>query len=383
MPPASPLPGRPDADEGRAAGPASTGTPACPAPITMKRVAAALGVSVTTISKVLNNHADIGEVMRSRVLAKVDELGYRRTAAAPGLTVRRTHTLGVVVPDLMHSFFVEVVSAIEETLARQGYGVLLCNLGEDPARERWQIEMLLDRQVDGVILASANAQRNGDLLRHLQRQGKGLVLVDRDDHQGLRCHRVVTDDEQVGRMATSHLIALGHRHIAHLAGTRLVHARRRRRGYLAGMRLAGLEVRENWVVEAGFVERDGYEAARRLLSGAPEVTALVAVSDPVAIGAMKAAWEGGRRTPEDLAVVGAGDVAHGDLLRVPLTTVTWSREEMGRQAAQLILDQIETRPDGPFRRVVVPPTLRVRASCGAAPQAGPASARPLMGRRTD
>ena len=186
--------------------------------VTMKDVAAELGVSVTTISKVLNNHADIGEATRQRVLAKVEELGYRRNAVARSLTIRRTHTLGVIVSDLMHSFFVEVVSAIEETLGRQGYGLLLCNLGEDPSKERWQLEMLLERQVDGVILASTNAQKNGDLLRRLQSQGKGLVLIDRDDHQGLRCHRVVTDDEQVGRLATSHLISLGHRHIAPLVG---------------------------------------------------------------------------------------------------------------------------------------------------------------------
>jgi LacI family transcriptional regulator len=264
----------------------------------------------------------------------------------------------------MHSFFVEVVAAIEEALGRQGYGLLLCNLGEDPTKERWQLEMLLERQVDGVILASANAQRNGDLLRHLQSQGKGLVLIDRDDHQGLRCHRVVTDDEQVGRLATSHLIALGHRNIAHLSGPRLVHARRRHRGYLGSMRQAAIPVKDTWVVEAGFVEREGYEAATRLLSQAPEVTALFAVNDPAAIGAMKAAWDLGRRIPEDLAVVGAGDIAHGDLLRVPLTTVSWSREELGREAARLILDQIEAHPDGPFKRVVIPPTLRIRASCG-------------------
>ena len=199
----------------------------------MKRVAAELGVSVTTISKVLNNHADIGEATRQRVLAKVDEMGYRRNAIARSLTLKRTHTLGVIVSDLMNSFFVEVVSAIEESLGRQGYGLLLCNLGEDPAKERGLLEMLLERQVDGVILASANAQRNGDLLRHLQTQGKGLVLLDRDNHQGLRCHRVVTDDEQVGRLATSHLLSLGHRHIGHLAGPRLIHARRRHRGYSA------------------------------------------------------------------------------------------------------------------------------------------------------
>ncbi len=104
--------------------------------VTMKRVAAELGVSVTTISKVLNNHADIGEATRQRVLAKVDEMGYRRNAVARSLTLKRTHTLGVIVSDLLNSFFVEVVSAIEASLGRQGYGLLLCNLGEDPAKER-------------------------------------------------------------------------------------------------------------------------------------------------------------------------------------------------------------------------------------------------------
>jgi LacI family transcriptional regulator len=337
--------------------------------ITMKRVAAELGVSVTTISKVLNNHADIGEATRQRVLAKVEELGYRRNAVARSLTLRRTHTLGVIVSDLMHSFFVEVVSAIEAALASHGYGLLLCNLGEDPSKERWQLEMLLERQVDGVILASTNAQKNGDLLRSLQNQGKGLVLIDRDDHQGLRCHRVVTDDEKVGRLATSHLIELGHQRIAHLAGPRLVHARRRHRGYLASMRQAGLAVADRWVADAGFVEGDGYEAARQLLADTPEVTAIFAVNDPVAIGAMKAAWDVGLRVPEDLAIVGAGDIAHGDMLRVPLTTVSWSREDLGREAARLIIDQIEARPEGPFHRIVVPPALRVRASCGSAAQA--------------
>ena len=107
----------------------------------------------------------------------------------------------------------------------------------------------------------------------------------------------------------------------------------------------------------------------RLLTRSPEVTALFAVNDPAAIGAMKAAWDLGRRTPEDLAIVGAGDIAHGDMLRVPLTTVSWSREDLGREAARLILDQIEAHPDGPFKRVVVPPALRIRASCGASMRA--------------
>ena len=136
------------------------------------------------------------------------------------------------------------------------------------------------------------------------------------------------------------------------------------------------------MVEAGFVEKDGYDATLRLLTRSPEVTALFAVNDPAAIGAMKAAWDLGRRTPEDLAIVGAGDIAHGDLLRVPLTTVSWSREDLGREAARLILDQIDAHPDGPFKRVVVPPALRIRASCGASMRADTAgtAARSVMQR---
>src|SRR5262245_16169470 len=177
------------------------------APTTMKRIAAELGVSVTTVSKVLNHHADIGEATRQRVLAKIAELGYRPNAVARSLTLKRTHTLGVIVPDLMHSFFVEIVAAAEGFLSPRGYGLLVCNLAEDPARERPQLEMLLERQVDGIVLASSTASNNADLLKRLLSLNKGLVLVDRDDHIGVTCHRVITDDEEVGRLATGHLIA--------------------------------------------------------------------------------------------------------------------------------------------------------------------------------
>lgn len=332
---------------------------------TMRDVAASLGVSVTTVSKVLNDQADIGEATRARVLAKVAELGYRRNAVARSLTLRRTHTLGVVVPDLMHSFFVEIVTAIEAHLSGRGYALLVCNLAEDPAKERVQLEALLDRQVDGVILASSTTSRNADVLRRIGTLGKGLVLIDRDDHAQVKCHRVLTDDVAVGRLATEHLIALGHRKIAHIAGGALVHAQRRAQGYAAAMKAAGLKTRAAWNVTGGFLEEQGYDATRTLLKQAPEVTALFAVNDPAAIGAMKAIWDAGLRVPEDVSVVGAGDIAHGDLLRVPLTTVSWSRRDIGARAAGLILDQIEARPTGPFERIIVPASLIVRASTAA------------------
>jgi LacI family transcriptional regulator len=329
----------------------------------MKRIAAELGVSVTTVSKVLNDQPDIGKATRARVLAKVEELGYRPNAVARSLSLRRTHTLGVIIPDLMHSFFVEVVAGLEAVVSARGYGLLLCSSGENSRRERSELEMLRARQVDGIVLASADAD-NTDILQKLTATGTALVMIDRDDHPRLACHRVLTDDELVGRLATTHLIERGRRAIGHLAGPPVVHARRRETGYRNALREYGLESRPDWVVPSGFMEAGGYDAMKSLLAARPRVDAVFAANDPAAIGAMKAIWEAGLRVPQDIAVVGAGDVAHGDLLRVPLTTVSWSKEELGKRAAELILDQIGPHPVGPFRRVVIPPRLVVRESSG-------------------
>jgi LacI family transcriptional regulator, galactose operon repressor len=331
---------------------------------TMKRIAAELGVSVTTVSKVLNEQPDIGPATRARVLAKVEELGYRPNAVARSLSLRRTHTLGVVIPDLMHSFFVEIVSGIESVMSARGYGLLLCSSGEDPTKERSELEMLRARQVDGIVLASAHVSGNTDVLKQIAALGCALVMIDRDDHPRVKCHRVITDDHQVGRLATEHLLRRGRRAIAHIGGPAIVHARRRETGYVEVLHEHGIEAKPEWIVRSGFMESDGYHAMRRLLEIQPPIDAVFAANDPAAIGAMRAIWEAGLRVPGDIAVVGAGDIAYGDLLRVPLTTVSWSREELGRKAAELLLDQIGPAPHGPLRRVVIPPTLVVRESCG-------------------
>src|SRR5262249_26894932 len=156
---------------------------------TMKRIAGELGVSITTVSKVLNNHADISEATRSRVLAKVEELGYQRNALARRLPPRRTPPLGIVIPDRMPSFFVEIIAGIEPVASARGYGLLLCSSGEDPRKERAELDLLRGRQVDGVVLASAHASGNTDMLRQLTRQGISLVMIDRADHPSVKWHR--------------------------------------------------------------------------------------------------------------------------------------------------------------------------------------------------
>jgi LacI family transcriptional regulator len=331
-------------------------------PPTMKRIAADLGVSVTTISKVLNHHADIGPATRARVMARVEELGYRPNAVARSLTLRRTHTLGVIIPDLMHSFFVEVVAGLEAVASARGYGVLICASGEDSRKERAEIEMLRARQVDGVVLASVNAAANTPLLRDITSHGTALVMIDRDDHPRVRCHRVLTDDVKVGRLATQHLLSRGRGVIAHIAGPPIVHAKRREEGFRDALADAGIRFREECVVPGGFMEADGYRAMKALLGMTPRVDGVFAVNDPAAIGAMKAIWDAGLRVPDDISVVGAGDVAYSDLIRVPLTTVRWSKRELGRRAAELILDQMDSAGNVRPRRVIIPPEIVIRES---------------------
>ena len=163
------------------------------------------------------------------------------------------------------------------------------------------------------------------------------------------------------------LIEQGRRAIAHITGTSVLHAKRRADGYRAALKTAGIKPKPEWIVRGGFKEADGYRAMKRLLGATPGVDAVFCANDPSAIGAMKAIWDAGLRIPEDIAVAGAGDIALGDLLRVPLTTVSWSREDQGKAAAELLLERIDNdihgSADRPLR-VVIPPKLVVRRSSG-------------------
>ena len=153
--------------------------------------------------------------------------------------------------------------------------------------------------------------------------------------------------------------------MAHISGPPIVHAKRRERGWREALEQRGIAPRDSWLAPGGFMESDGYRAMKRLLTVKPRIDAVFAANDPAAIGAMKAIWEAGLSVPDDIAIVGVGDIALGDLLRVPLTTVGWSRQEQGRHAAELLLNGLDLDEDVP-QRIVVPPRLIVRESSGGA-----------------
>src|SRR6478672_380236 len=327
-------------------------------PTTLEDIARALKVSKMTVSRAINNHPEINSETRARILAVAQKMNYRPNQFARALTTNRSFLIGIVVPDLMHSYFSEICRGVESQARPAGYQNLICSTDEEARKEMDEIEALLSR-TDGLIVASALADNEVRVYRQLLKDGARIVLIDRLLN-GLKCSSVITDDMKVGRLATQHLIKLGHKQIGHLRGTTASTSLDRYKGYLLALEGAGLRLRSNIVKECGFTEADGYAAMKRWIEEANLPSAIFAANDPAAIGAMSALHDAGVRVPEDVAIVGAGRIHYGDMLRVPLTTVSWSTMEMGQAAANLLLESIEEKSKPANRQVIVKPELVIR-----------------------
>jgi len=332
-------------------------------PTTLEDIARALKVSKMTVSRAINNHPEISRETRERILAVAQKMNYRPNQFARALTTNRSYLIGIVVPDLMHSYFAEICRGVEMHARPSGYQNLICSTDEDPRKEMAEIEALLSR-TDGLIVASALSEKETKFYRQLIRDGGRIVLIDRL-LEGLKVSAVVTDDVQVGALATQHLIKLGHQRIGHLRGTTASTSRQRFEGYIEAMSEAGLRAPSNVIRDCGFTENDGYVAMKSWIVDGGLPSAIFAANDPAAIGAMTALHEAGINVPEDVAIVGAGRIHYGDMLRVPLTTVSWSTLEMGQTAASLLLESITGKSKSAARQVVVRPELVIRESCGA------------------
>ena len=330
-------------------------------PVTLEDIARELNVSKMTVSRAINNHPEISAQTRARILATAQKMNYRPNQFARALTTSRSYLIGIVVPDLMHSYFAEICRGVEIEARPAGYQNLICSTDEEARKEMDEIEALLSR-TDGLIVASALSKSESKFFRKLLSEGAHIVLIDRL-LDGLNCSAVTTDDVEVGRLATEHLIKLGHRKIGHLRGPNVSTSLRRLKGYQDAIAKAGLKP---LVHECGFTEPDGYAAMQEWIAAGDLPTAIFAANDPAAIGAMAAMNDTGLRVPEDVAFVGAGSIHYGDMLRVPLTTVSWSTLAMGQSAAELLLEQMKGKKKARRpRKITLDPDLVVRQSCGA------------------
>ena len=332
-------------------------------PVTLADIARELGVSKMTVSRAINDNPLISPETRNRVLEVARRLNYQPNQHARALATNRSYLIGIIVPDLMNLYFAEVTRWIETVARPAGFQLLICVTDEDRTREIEEVEALLQR-TDGLIINSVFPPNETRAYRKMLSQGAKIVLVDRT-LENLKCPSVATDNVKVGKLATEHLISLGHRRIGHLRGDSSSVSAERFDGYRDALGRHKLRYNKSFVRECGLLESEGYEAMRTWITKGDLPDAIFAVNDPSAIGAMRALEEAGLRTGKDLALVGAGNIHYGAMLRVPLTTVSWSRSEMGCVAARLLIELIETKTPPRVQRVILEPELIVRDSCGA------------------
>ena len=333
----------------------------------MRDVAERAGVSVTSVSHVINETRPVSYELRERVLAAMEELGYHPNRLARSLRSGKTHTIGTIVPDSADPFFAEVARGIEDTAFENGYSLILCNSDANLDKEAFYTDVLVEKQVDGILFLAAGGS-TGRIL-DLQQRGMPVVVVDRE-LPAAHVDSVVTDNAGGGWSATRHLIDLGHRRIGYIAGpSDLTLSEYRFTGYRKALKEAGIAVDESLVVRGAFDFESGYRAARQLLTHSQRPTAIFACNDLMAIGAICAAVELGLRVPEDLSVIGYDDVPLASYSNPPLTTIAQPIYDLGVVAASMLLERLHD-PVRPARRIVLDVELQIRRSTAASPTPG-------------
>jgi LacI family transcriptional regulator len=327
----------------------------------MKDIADDLGVSLMTVSKALRNHSDISEKTRDRVLKRMRELNYQPDWIARSMVTGRTYVVGLVLPDLMHSFFAEVAKGVARKMQPLGYQVVISDTEEDGEVERRQVDVLVNRKVDGLIIASAQRKGRLDLFHMLEAKKTPYVLIDRM-LAGTDANYVGVRDDELGALATEHLIAQGCQRVAHIRGPAVATGTGRLRGYRRALARHGITPNPVYITSGQYGDNTGYDAMQELLKTDPRPDGVFCYNDPVAAGAIKAILGANLRVPEDIAIIGAGNVHYSDLLRVPLSTVDQSSTIIGETAADLLANCMESQNSSPVRHIFIPPRLVVRDS---------------------
>jgi LacI family transcriptional regulator len=331
-------------------------------PATLRDVAAAARVHPATASRALNpgTRLLVSEDTARRVTEAAQRLGYRPNPVARSLRTRRSHTIGVLIPDLNNPLFPPIVRGLEDRLAKHGYVALIGNTDLDTTREHMVFDQMRARHVDGFVLATATL--HNPILAEAAEADLPVVLMNRTA-QGYPFSSVSVDNEQGELGAVDHLVSLGHTRIGHIAGPQDVSTGvARLRGFFDGMDAHGLTVDDAQIVPAtGYSIEEGLRCGRELLEANPRLTAIVAANDLLAVGCYGALDDLGLRCPEDMSVIGFNDMPFIDRLRPPLSTVRFPHYKLGTEAADLLLERIEDA-DSPLKILYLAPELVARGS---------------------
>ncbi|PKL79295.1 MAG: LacI family transcriptional regulator [Ignavibacteriae bacterium HGW-Ignavibacteriae-4] len=333
--------------------------------ITVKQIADELGVSMMTVSRALNDSPNIEAKTREKVLATAKKMGYIQNHIARSLVQRKTNTIGVVVPEITHSFFPEVIRGVEEVTYANNYQLILTHSAENAKREINAIDTLASKRVDGILISTAESAKSSKKYKQIMEMGMYIVFFDRCVHNiGASCVRI--EDEKSSYKITEHLISYGYTKIAHLSGpTSVSIGQTRLNGFKKALKKNNIDLNKKYIVESGFHEDGGYSAMKKILDLPKKEwpRAIVAVNDPAAFGAMKAILEVGLKVPEDIAIVGFSDDIRSELMPAPLTTMRQPAYQIGKKAAEKLIKHIQNK-DEIVEDIIIDSELIIRKSCG-------------------
>ena len=331
--------------------------------VRMKDIAKKLGVSAVTISKVLHDHPDISEKTRKRVLDYIEKVDYQPNILARSLVTGHSFLVGLVVPDLLHPFFAEIAKSLSTALGTKGYLLIIASSEEDPDLEAREIRQLQARHLDALVIASC--AMNSAQIETLAEQTEPYVLIDRNFSK-VRSNFVGTDDVRAGQIATEHLIQIGCRRIAHISGRNNSTGVGRLEGYKAALRANGLRYRSEYVISRPNVDVDSNDQGKRamqiLLSRKLRPDAVFCYNDPLAIGAMEQILDEGLSVPDDIAVIGCGNLHFDASLRVALSSIDQHSHLIGKHAGEVLLDIFKSKKPLATRSIILEPALVSRAS---------------------
>ena len=331
--------------------------------VRMKDIAEDLGVSLVTVSKVLRNKSDVGETTRKRVLQRVRELNYQPNMLARGLASGKSYTIGLIVPDLVHTFFAELAKGVSAGLRKESYQLILASAEEEPELEHQEVEHLLARGVDALLIASCQSSASG--FKSLVNSKVPYILIDRLLPK-LNAYFVGTDDIAAGRLATEHLIELGRQRIAHIGGKLISTSVGRLNGYKQALAENHIPFRQELVVIRSRLEEAGVQigsnAMQDLLKLKQRPDAVFCYNDLTAVGAIRCLLNNKLRVPEDVAVIGCGNLRLSGYLEVPLSSIYQSPQQQGEEAANLALSVLAGKHERRAKHLLVEPKLIARDS---------------------
>jgi LacI family transcriptional regulator len=328
----------------------------------IREVAKRAGVSLGTVSNVLNRPEIVAEETRLRVQSAIEEIGFVRNGSARQLRAGTSKYIGLVMLDVANPFFTEVARGVEDAANEAGYVVILCNSDDSVEKESHYLQVLEEQRARGVLITPV--QSDAGYLQRFRKRGIAVVLLDRPSKIKDLCS-VAVDDVKGGELAASHLLDQGHERIGFVHGPLSIRqCADRRRGVLRAVRATGLEP-EQVVVDittAAQNAREGEESVERLLHARIQPTAVFCANDLLALGVMRGLMKRGMSIPKDMALVGYDDVEFASVLSTPLTSIRQPKYELGRVAAEMLIDEANHPTSHQHQHVVYQPELIVRES---------------------